>query len=73
MFDNVRARYALRCILFGVSAFLVSLQASSAGSDLQRGEVIQALIAAGIAALSYAGIGVASSSVEPSIGNTRGE
>jgi hypothetical protein len=71
LFDSVRARYALRCILFGVSALLVSLQASSAGSDLTQGEVIQALIAAGIAALSYAGIGVASSSVEPSIGNTR--
>jgi NO-binding membrane sensor protein with MHYT domain len=71
MFDNVRARYVLRCVLFGVSAFLVSLQASASGSDLVRGEVIQALITAGIAALSYAGIGVASSSVEPNIGNKR--
>ena len=71
MFDNVRARYALRCVLFGVSALLVSLQASSAGSDLTRGEVIQALITAGIAALSYAGIGAASASVEPSILNKR--
>ena len=71
MFDTVGARYALRCVLFGVSAVLVSLQASAAGSDLQRGEVLQALIAGGIAALAYAGIGAASPAVEPNIGNTR--
>ena len=71
MFDTVTARYVLRCFLFGVSALLVSLQASSAGSDLESGEIVQALIAGGIAALAYAGIGAASSSVEPSIGNKR--
>ena len=72
MFDNVAARYVLRCVLFGVSALLVSLQASSAGSDLESGEIIQALIAGGIAALAYAGIGAAVPAVEPSIGNKRG-
>lgn len=71
MFDTVIARYVLRCLLFGVSAVLVSLQASSAGSDLQSSEIVQALIAGGIAALAYAGIGAASPAVEPSIGNTR--
>lgn len=71
MFDSVTARYVLRCVLFGVSAVLVSLQASSAGSDLSQGEVVQALIAGGIATLAYAGIGAASPAVEPNIGNTR--
>ena len=71
MFGTVRARYALRCTLFGVSACLVSLQASSAGSDLTQGELVQALIAGALAGLSYAGIGAASSSVEPSIANKR--
>jgi hypothetical protein len=71
MFDNVRSRYALRCILFGVSALLVSLRASASGSDLVSGEVIAAFLDAGIAALAYAGIGYASSSVEPNIGNKR--
>ena len=73
MFDNVAARYVLRCVLFGVSALLVSLQASSAGSELESGEIVQALIAGGIAALAYAGIGAAVPAVEPNIGNTRNE
>lgn len=71
MFDSVQARYVLRCILFGVSAFLVSLQASATGSDLTGDEVLYAAIAGGIAALSYAGIGAASPAVEPNIGNKR--
>jgi hypothetical protein len=71
MFDNVGARYVLRCVLFGISGLLVSLQASSAGSDLQSGEVVQALIAGGLAALGYAGIGAGFSAVEPNIGNRR--
>ena len=71
MFDSVTARYVLRCVLFGVSAFLVSLQASSSGSDLTQGELIQAVIAFGLAGLAYAGIGAASPAVEPSIGNKR--
>lgn len=70
MFSTVEARYVLRSILFGLSGVLVSLQASSSGSDLNKSEVIQALIAGGLAALSYAGIGAVSASVEPSIGRT---
>lgn len=69
MFDNVTARYLLRCFLVGVASVLVSLQASSAGSDLNSGEVWQALIAGGLAALAYAGIGAAVPAVEPNIGN----
>jgi sugar (pentulose or hexulose) kinase len=68
VFDKVGARYALRCVLFGVSALLVSLQASASGSDITQGEVINALIAGGIAALAYAGIGAGFKQVEPSIG-----
>lgn len=71
MFDSVTARYVLRCFLFGVSALLVSLQASSDGSDLTSGEVWHAIIGGGIAALVYAGIGAASPAVEPNIGNKR--
>lgn len=71
MFDSVRARYVLRCVLFGISAFLVSLQASTLGSDLTWDETAAAAIAGGIAALAYAGIGAAVPAVEPSIGNKR--
>lgn len=71
MFDSVGARYVLRCFLFGVASFLASLQASTLGSDLTSGEFWAALIAGGIAALAYAGIGAASPAVEPSIGNKR--
>ena len=71
MFDTPTARYVLRCFLFGVSAFLVSLQASALGSGLENNEIVNALIAGGIAGLAYAGIGAASSSVEPNIGNKR--
>lgn len=73
MFDSVQARYVLRSVLCGVSAVLVSLQASAAGSALDNNEIVQALIAGGIAALAYAGIGAAVPAVEPSIGNKRGE
>lgn len=69
MFDSVTARYVLRCVLFGVSAFLVSLQASSTGSDLETSEWRNAIIAGALAGLAYAGIGAASPQVEPSIGN----
>lgn len=67
------ARYVLRCFLFGLSALLVSLQASSSGSDLQSSEVLQAFIAGGIAALAYAGIGAASARVEPEIGKVEND
>ncbi len=77
MFDSVTARFVLRCMLFGVSAFLVSLQAaaqaSGAGSALNGGDVVNALIAGGIAGIAYAGIGAAVPAVEPNIGNTRPE
>lgn len=69
MFSKAEARYVLRCLLFGLSGLLVSLQASAAGSDLTQGEVGQAFIAGGLAALAYAGIGAAIPAVEPSIGN----
>jgi len=68
MFATVQSRYALRCTLFGVSAFLVSLQAAATGSSLTGSEAVYALIAGGIAALAYAGIGAASPNVEPNIG-----
>jgi hypothetical protein len=73
VFDSVQARYVLRCVLFGVSAFLVSVQASATGSSLTWAEVLYAAIAGGLAALAYAGIGAASTAVEPSIGNKRAQ
>jgi hypothetical protein len=72
MFKSVEARYVLRCVLFGLSAVLVSLQASASGSALDSGEVVNALIAGGIAALAYAGIGAAVPQVEPHIGVKKG-
>ena len=69
MFDKTTARYILRCVLFGVSSFLVSIQASSTGSDLEASEWRNALIAGALAALAYAGIGAAVPAVEPNIGN----
>lgn len=71
MFDSPTSRYVLRCFLFGVSALLVSLQASASGSALDNNEILLALIAGGIAALTYAGIGAAVPAVEPLIGNKR--
>lgn len=69
MFDSVTARYILRGLLSGVAALLVSLQASASGSDLNSGEVYQALIAGALVSLAYWGIGAAVPAVEPSIGN----
>jgi hypothetical protein len=71
VFDDVRARYALRCFLYGVAGFCVSIQASSTGSDLEPTEWRNAVIAGVLAALGYAGVGAASTVVEPSIGNKR--
>lgn len=73
MFDNVQARYVLRAVLTGVLAALVSIQASASGTDLHWDEVLQAVIAGGIASLVYAGIGAAVPAVEPSIGNKQDE
>ena len=71
MFDSVQARFVLRCVLFGVSAFLVALQAQ--GTPVTFEAVWSSAIAGGIAALAYAGIGAAVPAVEPNIGNTRPE
>lgn len=60
MFKNVEARFALRSFLYGVAAFVASLQA---GGDLRT-----AALALAAGALAYAGIGAAFPQVEPSIG-----
>lgn len=69
MFDSVTARYVLRGILFGLSGFVVSLQASSTGSDLEPTEWRNAILAGIVAALAYYGIGAAVPAVEPNVGN----
>lgn len=71
MFDKVEVRFALRCVLFGLSGFLVSLQASGLGSAITWNEVINAFLSGSITGLSYAGIGIVSKTVEPSIGRQR--
>lgn len=71
MFDSVTARYILRGFLFGLSGFVVSLQASSTGSDLEPTEWRNAVIAGVIAGLAYFGVGAAVPAVEPNIGNKR--
>jgi len=63
MFKSAEARYVLRVVLVGLASFLTALQA--AGTDAW----LNCLIGAAVAALSYAGIGAASGSVEPFIGN----
>ena len=68
MFGKVEARYALRCVLFGIAAAVASIQASGYGSGISSDELVNALLVAVSAALSYAGIGAVSKSVEPSIG-----
>ena len=70
MFASVTARYVLRCVLVGVAVAASSLQASAYGSSIDQGEVINAVLAAIVGALAYAGIGAASPQVEPNIGNT---
>ena len=69
MFESVQARFALRSALVGVGALLSSLASSSVGSDLTMGEVLLALSLGWAGGLSYAGLGAALKSVEPSIGN----
>lgn len=66
MFSRVEARFALRCVLFGISGFLVALQAH--GSPVDWSTVYEAAIAGSISTLAYAGIGAAVPAVEPSIG-----
>ncbi len=65
MFKSVEARYALRCVLVGVAAFLTA--------TLTGAELWPDAIAGGIlSALSYAGVGAAVPSVEPQIGKKLG-
>jgi len=66
MFDRVEVRYALRCALFGISGFLVAVQAH--GSPVTGTALWESAVAGGIAGLAYAGIGAAVPAVEPSIG-----
>lgn len=70
MFDNVRARFALRIGVVAALAGLASLRASIPdGLDpAETVDVIEATLAAGAA---YAGLGALSKSVEPSIGNKK--
>lgn len=63
MFDKAEARYALRCVLVGVSAVVAYLVAN--GFDAWA----ESLLAGASAALTYAGIGAALPQVEPFIGN----
>ena len=69
MFETAESRYVLRSTLVGVGMGLSSLASSMVGSDLQAGEVVLAASIGFGGALAYAGIGAASKSVEPSIGN----
>lgn len=71
MFKTVESRFALRATLVGVAAFFSSLASSAYGSELQLGEVLLAISLGLGGGLGYAGIGGASKSVEPSIGNKR--
>lgn len=68
MFNTVGARFALRATLFGVSGFLVAMQAH--GTPVTGSALWESVVAGGLAGLAYAGIGAAVPSVEPSIGNT---
>lgn len=67
MFASAGARYVLRAVLFGLSGFLVALQAH--GTPVDTNGLIDSLIAGGLAGLAYAGIGAAVPAVEPHIGN----
>lgn len=69
MFNSATARFILRAFLVGVASFVVSLQASSTGSDLEPSEWRNAVFAGVLAALAYAGIGATVPAVEPNIGN----
>lgn len=67
MFDKVQARFALRAVLVGIGGTLASLAQATYGSDLELGEVIFAISSGWGVALTYAGIGAVSKSVEPGI------
>lgn len=62
--------YVIRTVAFGVGVGLSSLASSMVGSDLTWGEVVLAVSLGWGGALSYAGIGAASTKLEPDIGRT---
>lgn len=68
MFDDVRARFAARAFFVGFLGFLLSLKASSLGSELTWAEVLNAVLDWGIASLTYAGVAPFSKTLEPNIG-----
>ena len=56
-------KYVIKCVLFGVSGVLISLQANLPGVSLD--DAIAAFIAGGIAGIAYAGIGAATTLEAP--------
>lgn len=56
-------KYIVKCVLFGVSAALVRLQAVLPGISLD--DLVSAVIAGAIVGLGYAGIGAATSLEAP--------
>jgi hypothetical protein len=67
MFDNVRARYALRIAIVATLTGLGALRASIT-DGLDAAEIIDVIEVTLAAGATYAGLGAASRSVEPSIG-----
>ena len=63
--------YVIRTVAFGVGVGLSSLASSMVGSDLTWAEVVLAVSLGWGGALSYAGIGAASTKLEPNVGRTR--
>ena len=70
MFDSVQARFALRVALVGVLAGLAVLKTALGDGSVNWSEAIEVMYLGLGAAATYAGIGAAVPSVEPSIGNT---
>lgn len=68
---NATGRYVLRAVLTGVAGAATSLLTAMPGLTVDDG--IMAGLLGVLAGLSYAGIGAASSTVEPSIGRTGDE
>lgn len=60
------ARYALRTVLTGLSAFCSSLLTALPGITVD--DLVGALLLGAIFGLSYAGIGQVSANVEPNVG-----
>jgi hypothetical protein len=67
MFNNPVARFVLRAVLVGVAVAAAKLQGNLPG--ISGSDAIDAALAAIIASLAYAGIGVAVPQVEPKVGN----